>query len=266
MKKCHVMAIQKRTLVGIEDNFNLLERTIQSQTERFTPDLVLLPEMFACPYENEAFPVYAAPDGGEVYERLSGIAKKNGFYLIGGSVPECDSEGRIYNTSYVFDREGCLIAKHRKVHLFDIDVPGGQYFRESDTLSPGEGITVFDTEFCRMGVCICFDVRFAEMFLEMRRAGVSMVLIPAAFNMTTGPAHWETLFKARALDAQAYVLGCSPARDTSAGYTAYGHTILTDPWGQVIKELDEKEGVLTAVIDPEYAMNVRQQIPLEKLL
>lgn len=113
-----------------------------------------------------------------------------------------------------------------------------------------------------MGVCICFDIRFPEMFLEMRKMGVRMVFVPAAFNMTTGPAHWEVLFRSRALDQQIYVLGCSPARDAEASYIAYGHTILTDPWGRVVQELDEKEGMLCAAVDLAYADSVRQQIPL----
>ena len=176
-------------------------------------------------------------------------------------MPERDGD-RIYNTSYVYDREGSLITKHRKIHLFDIDVPGGQYFKESDVLSPGEQVTVFDTEFGKMGVCICFDIRFPELFLEMRKMGVTMVFVPAAFNMTTGPAHWEVLFRSRAMDQQIYMLGCSPARDETASYVAYGHSILTDPWGRVVRELDEKEGLLSMDVDLSYAEAVRQQIPL----
>ena len=162
----------------------------------------------------------------------------------------------------MFDPSGRRIARHRKVHLFDIDVPGGQYFKESDVLSPGDSVTVFDTPFGKMGVCICFDIRFPQMFLEMRKMGVRMVFVPAAFNMTTGPAHWKVLFRSRALDQQIYMLGCSPARDAEGSYVAYGHSILTDPWGRVLAELDEKEGILEATVDLAYTDAVRQQIPL----
>ena len=182
--------------------------------------------------------------------------------MIGGSVPERDEEGKIYNTSYVFDRKGELIGKHRKVHLFDIDVPGGQYFKESDVLSPGKEMTVFDTEYGRMGVCICFDIRFPDLFLQMRRAGVRMVFVPAAFNMTTGPAHWQTLFRSRALDQQIFMAGCSPARDETASYIAYGHSIVTDPWGRILRELDEKEGILDIELDLAETDRIRTQIPL----
>ena len=262
--KISILALQKKTLETPEENLERVRKMLEEQTDQadFAPDFIVLPEIFTCPYDNSCFPVYAQEDGGPVYRELSRIAKEHRAYLIGGSVPERDAEGKIYNTSYIFDRNGDLIAKHRKVHLFDIDVPGGQYFRESDVLSPGDHTTVFDTEFGRMGVCICFDIRFPDLFLEMRKMGIRMVFVPAAFNMTTGPAHWETLFRSRALDQQIFMLGCSPARDVTASYTAYGHSILTDPWGRVIEELDEKEGVLSAQIDLNYTTAVRQQIPL----
>ena len=225
------------------------------------PDFVVLPEIFTCPYDNKCFPQFAESGEGETYRFLANLARERKAYVIGGSIPELE-EGKIYNTSYIFDRGGKLIGRHRKIHLFDIDVQGGQYFKESDVLSPGTQITVFDTEFGKMGVCICFDIRFPDLFIEMRKAGARMVFIPAAFNMTTGPAHWETLFRSRALDQQIYVLGCSPARDEKASYVAYGHSILTDPWGSVVCELGAEEGMLFAQIDPERVDRVRRQIPL----
>ena len=247
MLPCTVMAVQKKTSTDHDRIFTALQQALEAQEQ--VPDFVLLPEMFACPYDNAMFPVYAQEEGGELYTRLAQFAKENRVYLVGGSVPEKDAQGRIFNTSYVFDREGTLIGKHRKVHLFDINVRGGQYFKESDVLSPGAGPTVFETEFGRMGVCICFDIRFPDLFAGMRARDVKMVFVPAAFNMTTGPAHWEILFRSRALDQQIYVLGCSPARDETASYRAYGHSILADPWGSIAAELDEKEGILYRQVD-----------------
>ena len=258
---CRVLAVQKKTRPTPEENMRAVRDILDSYAGE-DMDFILLPEIFTCPYDNSCFPVFAQEDGGEVYTFLSELAAEQHSYLIGGSVPERDEEGKIYNTSYIFDRNGELIGKHRKVHLFDIDVPGGQYFKESDVLTKGEKATVFDTEFGKMGVCICFDIRFPELFLQMRKAGARMVFVPAAFNMTTGPAHWETLFRGRALDQQIYMLGCSPARDETASYVAYGHSILTDPWGRVLKELDGKEGVLSAEIDFAHLEAVRQQIPM----
>ena len=114
-------------------------------------------------------------------------------------MPEKDAEGNVYNTSYIFDREGKQIGKHRKVYLFDIDVKGGQTFKESDTLTAGDSDTVFDTEFGKIGVMLCFDIRFPELSRMMVNDGAKVIFVPAAFNMTTGPAHWELSFRTRAL-------------------------------------------------------------------
>jgi len=255
-----VIALQKKTYSDPGQNRDAVKAMLDSYSGP-DPDFVVLPEIFTCPYDNKCFPQFAESGEGETYRFLANLARERKAYVIGGSIPELE-EGKIYNTSYIFDRGGKLIGKHRKIHLFDIDVQGGQYFKESDVLSPGTQITVFDTEFGKMGVCICFDIRFPDLFIEMRKAGAKMVFIPAAFNMTTGPAHWETLFRSRALDQQIYVLGCSPARDEKASYVAYGHSILTDPWGSVVCELGAEEGILSAQIDPERVDRVRRQIPL----
>ena len=256
-------AIQMPTVADKMENLRAAERYLERLAAQ-KPDFVLLPEMFCCPYQTQNFPVYAEEEGGPAWEMMAGLAKACGIYLIAGSMPERDAQGNIFNTSYVFDRQGRQIGKHRKAHLFDIDVKGGQQFKESDTLTPGNRDTVFDTEFGKMGVCICYDIRFPEMLRMTVNDGARMVFVPAAFNMTTGPAHWEISFRVRALDNQIYMLGCAPVRDPSTGYTSWGHSILTDPWGRVVKELDEKEGILLETIDLGYEDGVRQQLPLLK--
>ena len=138
---------------------------------------------------------------------------------MGGTLPEL-AEDRVYNTCYVFAPDGQLAAKHRKMHLFDIDVAGGQRFMESETLTAGNSVTTFETPWGVVGVCVCFDFRFTELSELMVLAGAKLVVVPAAFNMTTGPAHWELLFRQRAVDGQCYTVGTSPARDTAAGYVA----------------------------------------------
>lgn len=170
------------------------------------PDLVALGEMFQCPYVTQNFPLYAEEEGGDTWQRLSQLAAKHQVYLSAGTVPELDG-GKVYNTAYVFDRQGRQIAKHRKVHLFDIDVEGGQSFRESDTLSAGNQVTVFDTEFGKIGICVCFDFRFPELGRLMALKGAKLILVPAAFNMTTGPAHWQIMFRSQALNNQCFVGG-----------------------------------------------------------
>lgn len=263
MEKIKIAAIQMSTVADKMENV----RTVKTYLEKIkdeNPDFVILPEMFCCPYQTENFPIYAEKEGGPVWQQLSGYAKQYGIYLIGGSMPEKDAEGNVYNTSYIFDREGKQIGKHRKVHLFDIDVKGGQTFKESDTLTAGDSDTVFDTEFGKIGVMLCFDIRFPELSRMMVNDGAKVIFVPAAFNMTTGPAHWELSFRTRALDNQIYMVGCAPARDVSAGYISWGHSIVTDPWGRVTDMLDEKKGILLAELDMDYEEQVREEFPLLK--
>ena len=143
-------------------------------------------------------------------------------------------------------RNGHQIGKHRKMHLFDIDVKGGQYFKESDTLTPGDQVTVFDTEFGKMGLCICYDFRFPELARLMVDEGAQVIIVPAAFNMTTGPLHWELMFRQRAVDNQVYTIGAAPARDLNAGYHSWGHSIAVSPWG----EYPGADGRAGGVYDP----------------
>ena len=250
------------------DNINKAEIYLNekiSEAAEQGADLVMLPEMFCCPYETLEFPKKAEAEGGSWHQLCAHLAAESNVYLVAGSMPEIDpATGKIYNTAYVFDRKGAQIAKHRKMHLFDIDVNEGQYFKESDTLSAGDDVTVFDTEFGRLGICICYDIRFTEITRCMALKGAQMILVPAAFNMTTGPAHWELTLRAQAVFNQIYVLGTSTARDETASYHAWGHTLLCDPWGSVVGELNEKEGMLLLESDLKIISDVRQQLPLLK--
>ena len=243
------------------ENVRALEPWMERAADLGT-DLVTLPEMFCCPYETPNFPKYAEPAEGPVWTACADLARRYGVYLSAGSMPELGEDGKIYNTAYVFDRQGRQIARHRKMHLFDIAVDGGQHFKESDTLTAGKDVTVFDTEFGKLGLCICYDIRFPELARLMALEGARAILVPAAFNMTTGPAHWELTFRARALDNQVFYLGTSPARDLTASYHAWGHSIATDPWGNVLAQMDEQPGMQTVELDLERVEAIRRQLPL----
>ena len=223
--------------------------------------VVCLPEMFVCPYERHAFLAAREARGGRIWSALAQMAAESRVVLIGGSFPEA-AEGRLYNTCFVFDAAGRQIARHRKVHLFDIDIAGGQRFRESDTFSPGADLTVFDTPLGRFGVVICFDIRFPELMQLMALYGAEAVFVPASFNMTTGPVHWQLLFRARALDAQIFLLGCSAARDARSRYVAYGHSLAISPWGTVLAELGAQPETLLVTLDLDEALRTRAQIPV----
>ena len=226
-------------------------------------DVIALPEMWDCPYSNDYFREYAETADGETVKFMSDLAAELGVYLIGGSISEIDDD-KVYNTAFFFDREGRMIGRHRKTHLFDIDVEGGIRFMESDTLTAGDSATVIDTEFGKIGVAICYDVRFPELFRRMTLDGARMVILPAAFNMTTGPAHWDITMRARALDNQIFFAANSPARDEEGIYVAYGNSCIVSPWGDFIAHADEKECILYADIDFDYEDSIRNQLPLLK--
>ncbi len=261
MSKIKFATVQTMVDADKMKNLDNLER-ILDLPEFKDVDFVTLGEMFNCPYITSNFPVYAETEAEECYRRCSELAAKHHIYLSAGSMPEKDAEGHIYNTAYVFDRNGKQIGKHRKLHLFDIDVKGGQSFKESDTLTAGNQITVFDTEFCKMGLCICFDFRFPELARIMAQSGAKVIIVPAAFNMTTGPAHWEIMFRQRAVENQLYTIGTAPARDVNGSYHSWGHSIIVDPWGKVVNEMDEKEGFYIGEIDLDEVDRIRDELPL----
>lgn len=224
-------------------------------------ELAVLPEMFCCPYDNDCFAPNSEPTGGPVQQALSALAAELGIWIVGGSVPEL-TDGKLYNTCYVFDDQGTCVARHRKTHLFDIDVPGGQRFMESDTFAAGRDLTTFDTPWGKMGLCICFDMRFEELSRLMALRGAKAVFVPAAFNMTTGPAHWELLFRQRAVDNQLFTIGTSPARDEKASYVAWGHSIVCDPWGTVLHQCGAEEAVVITELDLARVDAIRGQLPI----
>lgn len=222
-------------------------------------DMVVLPEMFNCPYSKEYFKKYAALGHEQTVEAMSAWAAELGVILVGGSIPETEG-GRIYNSCFVFDRQGRQIARHRKVHLFDVDLPGMR-FKESNTFSPGDEITVFDTEYGKMGCAVCFDVRFPELFRAMAVRGAQIIFLPAQFNMTTGPAHWDLSLRMRAVDNQVFVVGAAAARYEGFDYLCWGHSEVLDPFGERVAACDEKEQILYAEIDLDRVEQVRRSLP-----
>lgn len=240
---------------------NAIEK-INKVVQESQPKVVALPECFNSPYGTKYFPEFAEKiPGGYTSDILSKCAKDNNIYIIGGSIPEEDNN-KIFNTCTVWDPTGNLIAKHRKVHLFDIDVKGGIRFKESETLSPGQELTTIEIDGHKIGIGICYDIRFEEMARLYRNAGCEMLVFPAAFNMTTGPLHWELLQRSRANDNQLYVVTISPARDESAEYIAWGHSMIVDPWAKVVKSAKENEEIIVHDVDFSLVKQVREQIPV----
>ncbi len=256
---CQMMVEKTSKGLNVEKAKNMI-----CKAAKLGAEIVVLPEMFNCPYNNKHFREYAESSlKDETLSMLSEISKEKKIYLIGGSIPELH-EGKVYNSSFIFNNEGDLIGKHRKMHLFDIDIKNGVKFKESEVLTAGDKVTIVDTKWGKIGVAICYDIRFPELTRIMALKGAKIVFIPAAFNMTTGPSHWETLFKSRALDNQLYMVGVSPARNNNYSYVAYGNSLVVDPWGKVINRLDENEGILMQSIDLDYIDEIRESLPLLK--
>lgn len=236
---------------------------IEAAVKEHKPRLITLPECFNCPYGTKYFREYAEsiPDG-YTSQQLSKAASDHQVYIVGGTIPEMGENDRIFNTCTVWGPNGNLLAKHRKMHLFDIDVKGGMRFKESETLSAGNDFTTIVIDGHKIGIGICYDIRFEEMARLYRNEGCEMIIYPAAFNLTTGPLHWELLQRARANDNQLYVVTTSPARDPTADYVAYGHSMIVDPWAKVLKTAGDGEETITADIDFSLVEQVRQQIPV----
>ncbi|KAB8222705.1 Nit1 Nit 2 and related protein and the Nit1-like domain of NitFhit class 10 nitrilase [Aspergillus parasiticus SU-1] len=234
--------------------------------------LIVLPECFNSPYGTQYFPKYAetllpsppTEDQSPSYHALSAIAAEAKAYLVGGSIPELEpTTKKYYNTSLVFSPTGSLIGTHRKTHLFDIDIPGKITFKESEVLSPGNQLTIVDLpDYGKIGLAICYDIRFPEAAMIAARKGAFALIYPGAFNMTTGPMHWSLLARARAVDNQLYVGLCSPARDMDATYHAWGHSLIANPAAEVLVEAEDKETIVYADLDNDTIQSTRKGIPV----
>jgi omega-amidase len=261
---------------NIKQAHRLISEAVSKQAQ-----MIVLPEIWNSPYSTNSFPVYAerlpnvgdkvAPGSAEECpssHMLIDVAKQHKIWLVGGSIPEytVDSSSKriLYNTCIVVNPSGEIVAKHRKVHLFDINVPGKITFRESDSLTAGNTVSVFNSPWGNVGVGICYDIRFPEYAMLLRGRGCRLLVYPGAFNMTTGPAHWELLQRARAVDNQCFVVTCSPARDEDPAYKGYipwGHSTIVSPWGDIEGKAGALEEVLVADVDFEKAESMRQNIP-----
>ncbi|KAF2100173.1 carbon-nitrogen hydrolase [Rhizodiscina lignyota] len=234
--------------------------------------IIVLPECFNSPYGVKYFSKYAeqllpSPPSKEQspsFHALSAMAKEAKAYLVGGSIPELDPDAKtLYNTNLTFSPTGELLASHRKVHLFDIDIPGKISFHESDALSPGNKLTMVDfPEYGKIAIAICYDVRFPELATIAARRGAFLLLYPGAFNLTTGALHWELQARARAMDNQVYVGLCSPARDMSADYNAWGHSMIVDPNAEILSEAGTGDEMVDAELKGERIEEVRKGIPI----
>lgn len=201
------------------------------------------------------------PAGG-CGERMAALSLATGAWVLWGGVPEARAEdARTFNTAVLLDPRGVVAARYRKIHLFDIDLPGGPVLTESRNTAPGDALVVAETPVGRLGLSVCYDVRFPELYRGLVDGGATVLAVPAAFTATTGRAHWELLLRARAVESQAYVLAAAQWGTHPGGRTTWGHAMIIDPWGVVLAEQAEGEGFVLAEIDPARTAAVRASLP-----
>lgn len=228
-------------------------------------DILVFPECFNSPYGLEYFEQNAEElkDGFKTYDFLKDLSKTLcKTYIIAGSIPESDNDC-IYNTSTIW-KDGKMIDIYRKNNLFDNNIKNAQ-FKESEVISPGSKLTIFDTEWGKIGLGICFDLRFNQISNIYSTEGCKLIIYPASFTEYTGQMHWSILNKARAIDSHTFIISCSTARSPTNKFKAYGHSLIVSPWGKTINELDEKEGYIYEEIDLNEVTNMRDVLPINQL-
>ncbi|HHW61962.1 MAG TPA: carbon-nitrogen hydrolase family protein [Syntrophomonadaceae bacterium] len=242
------------------ENLSRAEKMIQAAANQGA-EMVILPEIFNSPYQMNLLPTYAEKEGEASTQFLARMARQCRVLLIGGTIPEKEGN-HIYNSCFVYNRDGSKLARYRKMHLFDIDIPGQIYFQESDVLSPGNELTLIKTAHTTLAILICYDIRFPELARIAALKGAEILIVPAAFNTTTGPEHWELLMRARALDNQVFLIAAAPAYNPDSSYPCWGHSMLVDPWGQVLAGCGAEENLLISSIELDRIQQVRRQIPV----
>jgi len=224
--------------------------------------LVVLPEVFLWrgPRAEEAEAAEAIP--GPTTMALAALARALHIHLCAGSLLErVPGEGRAYNTSCLFDPRGELVARYRKVHLFDVDLPGRVSVQESATRAAGSDVVAVPTELGVLGLSVCYDLRFPELYRRLVRAGAEVLLVPSAFTFPTGAAHWEVLCRARAVENQCYLVAPDQTGTSPHGFADWGDSLVVDPWGRVLARAGDGEGVIVAEVDRAYLARVRRELP-----
>lgn len=224
--------------------------------------LVVLPELWTYLGPNAGNADAAEPIPGPLSEKLAERARRHGIYLHIGSMLECiPGEDRLANTTLVFGPNGEQIARYRKIHLFDVDLDADTSYRESETIAPGEEIVTFDLDGIRIGLAICYDLRFPELFRILALEGAEVVVLPAAFTMATGKDHWEILIRARAIENGMFMAAADQVGQHPPGLSCYGRSMVVDPWGLVIAQASDRPAILYATIELDEISRVRRQVP-----
>lgn len=263
MARTKVSVIQMTSVPDVEANLDACERLVREAAGDGSR-LVVVPECFAFlgPEDGKLAIAEPLPAGGPILARCAGWARELGVELIlGGFWESGKGAGHVRNACVQVRADGSIGAVYRKIHLFDVDLPDGTKLLESGTVEPGSEVVTAETTFGTLGLSVCYDVRFPELYRRLVDRGAVALAIPAAFTLTTGKDHWHVLLRARAIEAQSYVLAAAQTGHHFGQRRSYGHALICDPWGTVLAECGEGEGVASAWIDPDVAQRIRRSLP-----
>jgi len=243
------------------DNLERAERLIRLAAAR-SAQLVVLPEVFNWRGKRAEESGESETLDGPTLSLMARLAAEHKLYLAAGSITERPpQEGKSYNTSVLFGPGGARIAIYRKIHLFDVDLPGRVTIKESDAKLSGGEVVCADTSLGKIGLTICYDLRFPELYRMLAHKGAQIVTVPSAFTFPTGEAHWEVLLRARAIENQCYVIAPGQFGPNVHGFSDYGNSMIVDPWGRVLARAADQEGVIIAPLDLDYLAKVRRELP-----
>jgi deaminated glutathione amidase len=254
-------AVQMTSTADVEKNLLAAEGLVEQAVKRGAT-FVGLPENFAfLRSEGEPVPEAQATDGPWVV-RMAALARRHGITLLLGSLPErVPGDKKVKNTSVLLGPDGKTLALYRKIHLFDIDLPGMEHLKESKAVVPGEELVVAEAPFGPVGLSICYDLRFPELYRELTRRGARVLAVPSAFTERTGKAHWEVLLRARAIENLAYVIAPAQVGQHGGGRASHGQALIVDPWGSVVAQVPDGEGVAVAELDFDRQDRLRRDLP-----
>ncbi len=254
-----VAAIQMASGPNVEGNLNEARRLIANAVEQGAK-LVVLPEFFAVMGINEQDKVRVReqPGQGVIQQFLSETARKHQIWLMGSLPLAASTPDKVRNSLLVFDESGDQVARYDKIHLFNLTL-GNESYNEAQTIEPGNQVVVVDSPFGRIGLAVCYDLRFPELFRAM--TDVNIIVLPSAFTATTGKVHWEPLVRARAIENLSYVIAAAQGGYHVNGRETHGHSMIVDPWGRVLDELQRGSGVVIADVNPSYQASLRNSLP-----
>lgn len=255
-----VAAIQMASGPNVAGNLNEARRLIEKAAAQGAR-LVVLPEYFPIMgmADTDKLAVREQPGSGTIQNFLSEMARQHKIWLVGGSIPlAASSPDKVLNTCLLFDDQGRQVARYDKIHLFNLDL-GNEHYRETNTIEPGKKVVVADSPFGRIGLAVCYDLRFPELFRAMK--DVDIIVLPSAFTETTGKMHWEPLVRARAIENLAYVVAAAQGGYHVSGRETHGHSMIVDPWGRVLDQISRGSGVVIAEVNPFYQASLRASLP-----